>query len=169
MKLLSVIITGAVTFLVVLTPLCAQAQSSQEINRQILEKLTQVETRLIQVETRLIQIETRLTRVETRLTRVETKVEEGQKALNQRMDDLRSELKGNITDLRDLVYVLLVGIFTLVGFILWDRRSTIAPVVKQARELEDNKDAVWKVLKEYAKREPRFAEVLRTAGILYSS
>ena len=41
------------------------------------------------------------------------RLEEGQKGLNKRIDDLRSELKGDIAGLRSLVYVVLAGIIAL--------------------------------------------------------
>ncbi|MDI6791394.1 MAG: hypothetical protein QME81_00805 [bacterium] len=145
---MSGVMTVAAILLVMITPLFAQAQSSQEINRQILEKLTQIETRLTQVETRLGQLETRVARQE-----------EGQKALSTRIDDLRG-----------LIYVILAGMFALVGFIIWDRITTIDPVLKQTTELEKKlkkeRDTIRKVFNEYAKKDPRFAEVLRTAGML---
>ncbi|MDI6793620.1 MAG: hypothetical protein QME81_12280 [bacterium] len=74
MKMLGVIIV-AVTCLVMITPLFAQAQRSQDTltSKEIMEEFTQIEIRLARLEGRL---------------------EEGLKALNRRMDDLRSELKG---------------------------------------------------------------------------
>lgn len=77
------------------------------------------------------------------------KLEEGQNGLNRRIDDqgkriddLRSELKGDIqalgnrmNDLKNLMYVVLAGIFALIGFVIWDRRTALSPVVRKAREL----------------------------------
>ncbi|MDI6781338.1 MAG: hypothetical protein QME49_04440, partial [bacterium] len=85
-----------------------------------------------------------------------------------------------IDDLRGLVYVALGGIMTLIcgllamiGFVLWDRRTAITPVVRKTKELEQGFEdervervAIRKALKGYALVEPRFAEVLRTAGML---
>ena len=50
-----------------------------------------------------------------RLIRLETKQDEGFKATNQRIDDLR-----------DLVYIVIGGMLGLIGFVLWDRRSALA-------------------------------------------
>ncbi|MBI4753793.1 hypothetical protein HY793_05450 [Candidatus Desantisbacteria bacterium] len=98
------------------------------------------------------------------------KIEEAIKAMDKRIDDLRSDIKSDIADLRGLVYVILGGIITLIGFVLWDRRTAITPVVKKAKELEqgleEERVIMRKVLKGYALVEPRFAEVLRTAGVL---
>ncbi|MBI4753224.1 hypothetical protein HY793_02475 [Candidatus Desantisbacteria bacterium] len=126
----------------------------------------------------------RLIRLETQMTAMNEKIETQMTAMNTRIDDLRSEMKGDINNLKEdmnnlrgLVYVVLGGIMTLMcgllammGFVMWDRRTAITPVVKKTKELEqgfeDEKVALWKVLKGYARVEPRFAEILRTAGML---
>ena len=96
-----------------------------------------------------------ITDLKIQVGKLETRVEEALKSVDSRMSDLMG-----------LMHVILAGMIALVGFILWDRRTAIAPVVRQAKELERDKAVVWDVLREYAKKEPRFAEVLRTAGIL---
>jgi len=95
-----------------------------------------------------------------------TRLEEGQKALNKRIDDVRDELKGDINDLKSLVYVLLGGIIALIAIVIWDRRSALSPVIRRTRELESDYDLTLRILKEYGKREPKFAEVLRSFGLL---
>jgi len=108
------------------------------------------------------------------------RLEEGQKGLNRRIDDqgkriddLRSELKGDIgelgnrmDDLRNLVYVVLAGIIALIGFVIWDRRTALSPVIRKTRELEERDELTVRVLKEYARKEPKMAEVLRSLGML---
>lgn len=105
------------------------------------------------------------------------RLDEGQKAINKRIDDLRSELKGDIvglrselkgdiTDLRNLIYVVLAGIFALISFVLWDRRTTLAPAVRKNRELEEREDKIERVLKELAMKDEKVADALKHAGIL---
>ena len=108
-----------------------------------------------------------------RLIRVETKVEEGLKAVNQRIDALQ-----------DLIYILIGAIFAqtvvVMGFVLWDRRTALAPAVRKTKELEEELAATAKKTKEleereymlekairdYAQQEPKLAEVLRAAKLL---
>lgn len=94
------------------------------------------------------------------------KFEEWQKGINNRIDDLKDDLNKRIDDLKDLIYVLLAGILALIGFVLWDRRSTISPVIKKTKELDERDDLLLKVLKEYAVKEPKMAEVLKSFGLL---
>ena len=90
-----------------------------------------------------------------RLIRLEIKQDEGFKATNQRIDDLR-----------DLVYIVIGGMLGLIGFVLWDRRSALAPAIRKNKELEEREDRLEKILKEYALKEPKLAEVLKSVGLL---
>ena len=102
-----------------------------------------------------------------------SRLEEGQKGLNKRIDDqgkriddLRSELKGDIADLRSLVYLVLAGIIALIGFVIWDRRTALSPVMRKTKELEERDELTLRALKEYARKEPKMAEVLKSLGVL---
>ena len=103
-----------------------------------------------------------ITDLKIQVGKLETKMEEALKSVDNRIDDINNR----IGDMMGLMHVIIAGMIALIGFILWDRRSAIAPVVRQAKELERDKAVVWEVLREYAKKEPRFAEVLRIAGVL---
>ena len=98
------------------------------------------------------------------------RLEEGQKAMNQRfnerfdglnksLDERFEAMDHRIDDLRGLLYVILAGMFALVGFVIWDRRTALSPVIRKTAYLED-------ALKEFAKKEPKMAEVLRHLGIM---
>ena len=95
-----------------------------------------------------------------------TRLEEGQKAINKRIDDLKGDLKGDIQHLRGIMYVVLGGMIALIGFVIWDRRSALSPVITRTRELEEDRDKTLKVLKEYAQREPKLAEVMKSSGLM---
>ena len=61
--------------------------------------------------------------------------------------------------------LLFSSMLGMVGFVLWDRRSALAPTIRKSRELEEREDLIEKALKEYAKIEPRLAEILKTLKI----
>ncbi|MFH1096538.1 MAG: hypothetical protein V1749_03435 [Candidatus Desantisbacteria bacterium] len=119
------------------------------------------------------EVITEITGLKIQVGKLETKMEEALKAMDKRIDDMNNDMNNRMSDMNNrmsdmmgLMHVILAGMVALIGFILWDRRTAIAPVVRQAKELERDKAVVWDVLREYAKKEPRFAEVLRTAGML---
>jgi chaperonin cofactor prefoldin len=104
-----------------------------------------------------------------RLIRIEIKVEEGQKALNQRIDDLGKRIDDTnrrVDDLRDLIYVGIGGMIALIGFVIWDRRTALAPAIRKNKELEEREEKIEIALKELAKKDPNVAEVLKHVGLL---
>ncbi len=113
----------------------------------------------------------KLTNIEERLIRLE----EGQKALNTRIDDVNTridDVNTRIDDLRGVVNAVLGGMITLLcgmialtGFVLWDRRTAISPVISKTKELEKREDIILKALKEYAFKEPKMAAVLRSLNL----
>ena len=105
-----------------------------------------------------------------RLIRLETKVEEGQKALQRQITDLRSDLHRQTDDLKVLILwgfgILFGGMGLLIGFVIWDRRTALEPVAKKYKELEEQGEKYKRALKEYAKAEPKLAEILRFLNLL---
>lgn len=110
------------------------------------------------------------------------RLEEGQKSLERRIDDLKISTQRQIDDLKistqrqsDNLYTLILwgfgilffsGMGSLIGFVLWDRRTALAPAIKKNKELEERGDLLEKALKEFVKQEPRLAEVLRTMRLM---
>jgi len=76
-----------------------------------------------------------------RLIRLETKVEEGQKALQRQLTDLKVDTQRQTDDLKELILwgfgILFGGMGLLIGFVIWDRRTALEPVAKKYRELEE--------------------------------
>ncbi|MEK6545700.1 MAG: hypothetical protein AAB257_01025 [Nitrospinota bacterium] len=106
-----------------------------------------------------------------------TELKAGQKAIQQQIADLKDSTNKQITDtnrrideLKDFMFwgfgILFAGMFTLIGFVLWDRRTALSPAIKKNKELEERDDKIEKALKEYAHKEPRLAEILRNVGIM---
>ena len=105
------------------------------------------------------------------------RLEEGQKSLQRQIDDLKISIQRQIDDLKtstqrqfDNLYVLILwgfgilfsGMGILIGFVLWDRRTALAPAIKKNKELEERGDLLEKALKEFAKVEPKLAEILKS-------
>ncbi|MBI4723261.1 MAG: hypothetical protein HY769_09780 [Candidatus Stahlbacteria bacterium] len=76
-----------------------------------------------------------------------TRLEEGQKALNQRIDDMNTRIDDMNTSLGkridDLQVTMLWGfgiLFTMIialfGYIVWDRRTTLIPAIKKNGRIE---------------------------------
>ena len=104
----------------------------------------------------------------------------GQEAIQQQIGDLKEstqqqiaglqhqmgDLKASMTDLRNLIYVVLAGMFSLFGFVLWDRRTALMPAVRKQKELEEREALIEKALAEYAGSEPRLADILHKLRLM---
>ena len=77
-----------------------------------------------------------------------TRLEEGQKALGVRIDDLDRHINQRFTDfskrfdeLRQLMLwgfgVSFAGMFALISLVIWDRRTTLTPTVKRIDAMEN--------------------------------
>jgi len=64
--------------------------------------------------------------IKDRLTRLDERIY----ALEKRFDDLDNKLGKRIDDIANLIYVDLAGMFALFGFVIWDRRSALAPAIR---------------------------------------
>ncbi|MEA1967233.1 MAG: hypothetical protein U9N77_03320 [Thermodesulfobacteriota bacterium] len=149
------------------------------------------------------------------------KLEAGQQALNQRISDLRSEMKSGQEALRsemklgqeaqdkrfddlnqrigDAIYIMttifgtvIALIAVLIGYMLWDRRTMMKPVIERVKRIEqdvvqefDQLESVvndldlhhskgslvtrlLKVLRKYARNNSEIAEIMRELSLLRS-
>ena len=100
-----------------------------------------------------------------------TRLEEGVKTNREMIVNLRTEMGSMRTEILGFMKwgfgLLFTGMLILVGFILWDRRSTLQPVREDIAELETRKvDRVIAAMKILAKEDSRVAQVLRGVGLL---
>ncbi len=111
---------------------------------------------------------------------LKSEMKSGQEALNKRLDDLNKRQD----DLNNTVLVLFGSLITLIvalfGYIAWDRRTMVKPVIEQVRRLErkvladldlEHSDASLlrrqlEALRQYAGKNPEFAEILRGLALL---
>ena len=110
-------------------------------DREIIESLAELKAGQKGIEGRLGGIEKRIDGIEKRIERLE------------------SVMMGGF----GLLFTSMIG---LVGFVLWDRRTALAPAIRKNKELEEREDRLEKALKEYAMEEPRLKEILKHLGLL---
>ncbi len=114
-------------------------------DREIVERLTRIEegqkTLRNELESRFEQVDKRFEQIDKRFDAVE-----------RQFDRLINIFVGIIVAFAGVVAVT-------VGFAIWDRKTTMKPAMDKVEKLEN-------VLKRYADKEPRLAEVLRSLGLL---
>lgn len=87
------------------------------------------------------------------------RLEEGQKALQKQIDDLKTFMLWGFG-------ILFGGMGILIGFVIWDRRTALQPAMRKNKELEERQDKVEKALKEIARTDSKVAEILRNIGLM---
>ena len=108
------------------------------------------------------------------------RLEEGMKNLNIRFDEMNKRFE-SIDKRFDALQGFMLwgfgitfsGMFILIGFILWDRRATLAPVVKEIKysqaeidEWKKKEKTIIEVLNKYAELDPKLKEILNKAALL---
>ncbi len=64
-----------------------------------------------------------------RIIRLEENQREGFRALMQRIDDINKRIDDMISIMLWGFGVLFAGMMSLIGFVIWDRRSALAPAI----------------------------------------
>jgi len=106
----------------------------------------------------LIELKVRIGEIDRRFDQIDKRFEQG----DRKSDSIERRLERLETVMMWGFGLLFSSMLGMVGFVLWDRRSALAPAIRKSRELEEREDVIEKALKEYAKIEPRFAEILKT-------
>ena len=105
-----------------------------------------------------------------RMIRLETDVSNLRSEMKSNIDILRSDMKSNIADIRlDIRWsfgILFSMMAVLVGFVLWDRRSVVAPVQREQAEQKQNYETLLKALRQLAEKQADLREVLKNSGLL---
>ena len=125
-------------------PLCVRADDMKDI-REIRESLIRIEERMVTKE----ELKSEITSVR---------------------NELRSEIKDVRSELKEFMLwgfgVTFAGIFALIGFVLWDRRTALAPAIRKSSELEEREERVEKALREIALKDGNVRDALRHVGLL---
>jgi len=141
------IIAFLLLLLLVFTPIVGAVETAPRISdREIIDALHQLDKRVALLES-------------------------GQAKIESSLAQLSGEVSTLRSDLMNLMFwgfgVLFSGWFILIGFILWDRRSTLKPIRDELKDLEIKKvDQMLQALQKLAQDDPKLAEVLRSFSLL---
>ncbi len=122
------------------------------------ELLIELKMKMLEIDRRFEQIDKRFEQIDKRFDQVDKRFEQGDKrsdGIERRLERLESVMMWGF----GLLFSSMLGLFS---FVLWDRKTALSPAIRKSRELEEKEELLAKALKEYAKIEPRFAEILKT-------
>ncbi len=133
------------------------------------DRLIRVEEGLKSVNHRIDSLDKRIDALDKRIDSLDKRID----GLDKRIDALQSIMLGGFG-------IIATGMIALVGFVLWDRRTALAPAVRKikeleeeletalskARELQEKEEKVEMALRKYAKKEPELSDILKEVGVL---
>ncbi len=130
------------------------------------ERLIRLEVKLDEMdkrfEQRFEQIDQRLEQIDKRFEQVDKRFEQ----VDKRFEQFEERFGQMMTLFMGIVAAFAAVVAVTIGFAIWDRRTALDPVLKQGKQIGDREDRVEQVLRSYAEKEPRLADILRRVGLL---
>jgi len=118
--------------------------------------------RIIRVEAKVEQMDKRFDQVDSRFGQMDKRFEQIDKRFEQ-MDSRIGRLEDVMLRGFGLLFTTMVG---MVGFVLWDRRTALAPAIRESKELREREERMERILKEIALKDANVAEALKHAGLV---
>ena len=91
-------------------------------------------------------------------------------ALEAKMEFKFESQQRQLDDIKTLFYwgfgILITLFLFMLGYMIWDRRTAMKPALEQAAKAEASSRTLITMLREYSKKHPDLAEILRTHGML---
>ena len=115
------------------------------------------------VDKRIDDLKTEVQGIWSEIAGIRTEIKAESKDIMSEINAVRSDLQGFLLWGFGIVFA---GIFALIGFVLWDRRTALSPAIRKNQELEERENKVESALKEYAEKEPRLKEAMKHAGLM---
>jgi len=160
--------------LLVAPPLANAVEVAPRISdREIIESLTELKAGQKALEARMDQ---RFEAIDQRFEAFQQQIDQRFEAVHRRFETVDQQLD----KIWALMLVMIAGIFGLIGYIVWDRKTALRPVEQRimALEAEFHRDLeiqhedgsrltrLVKVLREMAKSDEKLANVLRSFSLL---
>jgi len=91
-------------------------------------------------------------------------------ALEAKMEFKFDSQQRQLDDIKTLFYWgfgILISLFIfMLAYMIWDRRTAMQPALAQSSKAEENSRNLIILLREYSKKHPDLAELLKTHGLL---
>jgi hypothetical protein len=108
---------------------------------------------------RAILTEARLGTVDARISSLEARMEIKFDSQQRQLDDLKTLFYWG--------FGIIITLFLfMLGYMIWDRRTAMKPALIQASKAMENSSNFLTVLRDYSKKHPDLAEIMRTHGLL---
>jgi hypothetical protein len=162
-------------------PVIAVETAPRISDREIIESLADLKAGQKALEARIDQrFEAFQKQIDQRFGAFQTQIDQRFDASQQQTDQRFEAVDEQLDKIWALMLVMIAGIFGLIGYIVWDRKTALRPVEQRliALESEFHRDLeiqhedgsrltrLVKVLREMAKTDEKLANVLRSFSLL---
>jgi len=118
--------------------------------------------RLIKVEASVGSLRNEMSSLRNEMNSLRNEMNARFEAVDAKFDAMNSKF--------DYVFWLLGALFAMMifmlGFMIWDRRTTLAPVKSEIEELKRANEKMKEIFIKQAENQPKLLEILKNAGIL---
>jgi len=150
---------GLFWILIFLISASATPVFGDEFTQKDREVLVELKVKMGEIDKRFEQIDKRFEQIDKRFEQIDKRFEELRSDMNNRFEQMMEFLK--------IMTALFGGlIVALIGFVLWDRRTLLKEAKREAIEYVEKDSIVIKILREYAVRDEKMREVLKSFRIL---
>lgn len=111
---------------------------------------------------RLSRMEAEIEILSTKITSLEEKMDVKFEAVNARFDSVNER----IDSLFWMMVLMAAFMIFLLGYTIWDRRTALKPALEKSVSVEDKNKNLIIALREYARKHPDLADILKTHGLL---
>lgn len=166
-KIIVFIITGIICFSLYFRCQAEAVETAPKItDREIIESLVAIRGDIKRIEEKFDQkfeaVDKRFNSMDSRFNSIDSRFNS--------IDSRFNSVDSRFSELKDFMLwgfgVMFAGMFSLVGFVLWDRRSALSPAIRKNKELEEREERIERVLKDVAAKDSNMAEALRRVGLL---
>ena len=139
-------------------------------DKEIIEKLAKLEVGQQALQKRMDDFRLEINSVREEINSLREEISSIQNEITSSRNNLYREMSSLRRELKEFMLwgfgITFAGIFALIGFVIWDRRTALSPVIRKSKEFEEREEKVERALKEIAKKDPNVAEALKKTGIL---
>jgi len=130
-------------------------------------KMEALEAKMEALETKMdVKFETLETKMDVKFETLETKMDVKFETLETKLDVKLDAVNARIDYLFWLIGFIAMLIIFMLGYMIWDRRTALKPALEKASKAEDKSQNIILALRDFARKNADFAEVLRTHGLL---
>ncbi len=128
------------------------------------------------MDQRLEEVDRRFEEMDRRFDQMQKSIDQRfnqmQKSMDQRFNQMQKSMDQRFAYQEKLTIVIIGGIFGLIGFVIWDRKTTLLPLEKKLDQLEKDSDIqnpkgsrmtrLINIMEEITTGKPKVAETLKT-------